>query len=222
MLRRVRTAALWLYVALSGCAARQRATPAPLPLAPPPPPPASGTGAAPVAPAELAGIVFIEDDYARALAVARARHLPLFVDAWATWCHTCLSMKSYVFPDPTLRGFASRFVWLSVDTEREENATLVSRLGVRVLPTFYVIEPSSERAVVAWPGSLTAPELAELLEEADDTLWPEFQQLSSAIRGYIDQLTDRVVADVIHGDASDVDERPEPRQLTGAPTKVQD
>ncbi len=28
---------------------------------------------------------FIEDDYPKALALARARHLPLFVDAWAPW-----------------------------------------------------------------------------------------------------------------------------------------
>ena len=36
-------------------------------------------------------IEFIEDDYPRALAEARARAVPLFVDAWAPWCHTCLS-----------------------------------------------------------------------------------------------------------------------------------
>jgi hypothetical protein len=28
---------------------------------------------------------FIEDDYPRALAAAKARQLPLFVDAWAPW-----------------------------------------------------------------------------------------------------------------------------------------
>jgi len=28
---------------------------------------------------------FIEDDYPRALAEARARKVPLFVDAWAPW-----------------------------------------------------------------------------------------------------------------------------------------
>jgi hypothetical protein len=28
---------------------------------------------------------FIEDDYPRALAEARARKLPLFVDSWAPW-----------------------------------------------------------------------------------------------------------------------------------------
>ena len=28
---------------------------------------------------------FIEDDYDRALAVAKTRHLPLFIDSWAPW-----------------------------------------------------------------------------------------------------------------------------------------
>lgn len=28
---------------------------------------------------------FIDDDYARALADAKKRHVPLFVDAWAPW-----------------------------------------------------------------------------------------------------------------------------------------
>jgi hypothetical protein len=32
-----------------------------------------------------AALPFFEDDYARALAEARARSLPLFVEAWAPW-----------------------------------------------------------------------------------------------------------------------------------------
>jgi len=28
---------------------------------------------------------FIEDDYARALTEARAKHLPVFVESWAPW-----------------------------------------------------------------------------------------------------------------------------------------
>jgi tetratricopeptide (TPR) repeat protein len=92
--------------------------------------------------------------------------VPLFVDAWAPWCHTCLSMRSYVFPDPALSGLAERFVWLSVDTERPQNAAFVSKLGVRVLPTLYVIDPASQEPILAWSGSLTAVELAGLLEDA--------------------------------------------------------
>ena len=32
-----------------------------------------------------AGLPFVEDDYPKALAEARARKLPLFVEAWAPW-----------------------------------------------------------------------------------------------------------------------------------------
>jgi hypothetical protein len=31
------------------------------------------------------GLAFIEDDYSRALALARARGIPIFIDAWAPW-----------------------------------------------------------------------------------------------------------------------------------------
>ena len=129
--------------------------------------PAPDAATLPTSPAEPseAPIVFIENDYAQALAEARSRGVPLFIDTWAAWCHTCLSLRSYVFPDPSLRRFASRFVWLSVDTERDESAALVGRLGVTVLPTLYVLDPATEKPVVAWPGSLTAAELADLLDD---------------------------------------------------------
>jgi endonuclease YncB( thermonuclease family) len=38
------------------------------------------------APLRAAGnLPFIDDDYAKALAEARARKLPLFIEAWAPW-----------------------------------------------------------------------------------------------------------------------------------------
>jgi len=110
------------------------------------------------------GLRFIEDDYARALAEARASRVPMLIDAWASWCHTCLSMRSYVFSDPSLGPFARRFVWLSLDTEREQNAQAVLRLGVKDLPTLFVVDPSSEATTFAWSGSLTAHELTAMLD----------------------------------------------------------
>lgn len=161
-----------MVAGLTACASAPPPAPSPaapaLPIAsssPAPVDPSARAAPAPTPPAD-APIAFIENDYARALAEARARGVPLFIDTWAAWCHTCLSLRSYVFPDPSLQRFSSRFVWLSVDTERDENADLVSRLAVKVLPTLYVLDPASEKPVVAWPGSLTAPELADLLDEA--------------------------------------------------------
>jgi tetratricopeptide (TPR) repeat protein len=107
---------------------------------------------------------FIENDYAHGLAEARARGVPLFIDAWAPWCHTCLSMRAYVFPDARLQPLSARFVWLALDTEREENAPTVTRLGIKVLPTLFVIDAATEETRLAHEGSLTAAELARLLE----------------------------------------------------------
>jgi len=46
-------------------------------------------GAAAARPADVSGpgpvLPFIDDDYARARAEARARELPLFIEAWAPW-----------------------------------------------------------------------------------------------------------------------------------------
>jgi hypothetical protein len=57
----------------------------------------------------------------------------------------------------------------------------------------------------------------------NDTLWPEFQQISAALRGYVDQVTDRILTDVFHGDSSEAQEVAEPRQLSaGAVVDVED
>lgn len=47
----------------------------------------------------------------------------------------------------------------------------------------------------------------------DETLWPEYQQLSETLRGYLDEVTERVVAQVLHADSSEAPEAEEPRQL---------
>ena len=38
-----------------------------------------------LAPAHKTALPFIEDDYARALAEAKAKDLPLFIEMWAPW-----------------------------------------------------------------------------------------------------------------------------------------
>jgi hypothetical protein len=45
---------------------------------------AAALAASPASAAKSA-LPFIEDDYPRALAEARARKLPIFVEAWAPW-----------------------------------------------------------------------------------------------------------------------------------------
>lgn len=46
---------------------------------------ATSPAARPSAAAEPARVEFIEDDVPRAVALAKERKVPLFVDAWASW-----------------------------------------------------------------------------------------------------------------------------------------
>lgn len=119
------------------------------------------------APVEQAqALPFIEDDYERALATAKQRNVPVFVDVWASWCHTCLSMKQYVLTDPVLHKLASSVVWLAIDSERGDNAAFLKRFPTRNLPTLWLIEPSTQVPLLKWIGAATARELKGVLEDA--------------------------------------------------------
>jgi hypothetical protein len=48
-----------------------------------------------------------------------------------------------------------------------------------------------------------------------ETLWPEYQQINAAMRTYLDEVTDRIIAEVIHGDSSEAAEVAEPPKLAG-------
>jgi thioredoxin-like negative regulator of GroEL len=113
---------------------------------------------------EQAGhIVFSENDYARALATAKRTKKPLFVDAWAPWCHTCLSMRSYVFDDPVMKPLAGQFVWLAMNTETPPGEEFVQKFPMSNWPTLWVIDPTSQTPLVKWVGSATATELSAVL-----------------------------------------------------------
>jgi thioredoxin-like negative regulator of GroEL len=109
------------------------------------------------------GIVFIDDDYAGALAKAKAQHKPLFLDSWATWCHSCLSMKAFVFPDAGLRAAKDAVVWLAVETEMEKNRAVVEKFPVDGLPTFLVIDPDTEQVIGKWLGSSSVNEMRQFV-----------------------------------------------------------
>lgn len=107
---------------------------------------------------------FIHDDYARAIAEAKRRNRFVFVDAWAPWCHSCLSMRAYVLSDPLLAPLANEFVWLAIDTEKDENAAFVAKFTNRVWPTLWVLDPTHEEIALRWEGTATAAELVTLLK----------------------------------------------------------
>jgi tetratricopeptide (TPR) repeat protein len=131
---------------------------------PPPRPSARGDvelGANPPAARELP---FIEDDYSGARARAAAERKLLFVDAWATWCHTCLSMKRFVLPDPGLAPMRDAVIWLSVETEAEKNRDFVEKYPIDGLPTFFLVDPAREEVVARWLGAGTVNELRRFVQ----------------------------------------------------------
>lgn len=108
-------------------------------------------------------IAWFEDDYAAALACAKEQKKPLVIDMWAPWCHTCISMQTTVFLDPSLKEIADKYVWVALDTDREENAAAVGKLSRSAMPTFYVIGPD-EAVLSRFVGAATVAQFKEFLD----------------------------------------------------------
>lgn len=52
---------------------------------------------------------------------------------------------------------------------------------------------------------------------ADEVLWPEFTELNETLRAHLESVTKRVIAQAIHGDQADAEERPGRESKSGAP-----
>jgi hypothetical protein len=76
-------------------------------------------------------------------------------------------MHVYVFPDEALARHAGRFVWLSLDTERPENAAFLEKYPVEVWPSLLVIDPRDGGVVLRWVGAATVSQLVTLLDDAE-------------------------------------------------------
>ena len=110
-------------------------------------------------------LTFIEDDYPKALAAARAQHKPLFVDFWATWCHSCLSMQRFVLADPGMKPVADSVVWASVETERDPNKAVVEMYPLDGWPTFLILDPDTGAVLGRFLGSGTVQDMRAFVQD---------------------------------------------------------
>lgn len=76
-------------------------------------------------------------------------------------------MRAFVFTDRALERQAGRFVWLSIDAEKERNAGFLEKYPIQAFPTLLVIDPASERAALRWIGGATRPQLERLLDDGE-------------------------------------------------------
>ena len=67
-------------------------------------------------------ISWIHDDWEAARKDAIAGKKLIAIDVWATWCHTCLSMKHYTLQEAPLKRVAEQHTWLSLDFDKTANA----------------------------------------------------------------------------------------------------
>lgn len=131
---------------------------------------ASPDSAAPAADAAAtaahSGLAWIDDDVPGAMAKAKKEGKLVFVDTWAEWCHTCISMKHYVLDSPALRSFGEQVVFVAVDTEKDKNAAFVDQNAIDVWPTFFVLDPEKGDVLGYWPGSGSVKEMDAFIREA--------------------------------------------------------
>jgi thiol-disulfide isomerase/thioredoxin len=136
--------------------------------------PASEQGAATSAPAACAGthseggaLHWFRDAYREALACAAAKGVPLVIDMWAPWCHTCLSMQAYVLTDERFADYDRRMVFLALDTDRDVNAAAVAAFPPAAWPTFFVVSPIDESIQSRFVGAATVEQFARFLDDGE-------------------------------------------------------
>ena len=76
-------------------------------------------------------------------------------------------MRAFVFTDKALERQAGRFVWLSINTEKRENAAVLAKFPVQAWPSFYVIDPKSEKVGLRYVGGATVPQLQRILDDGE-------------------------------------------------------
>src|SRR5690349_12798648 len=74
-------------------------------------------------------------------------------------------MRAFVFTDTTLTRRAGQFVWLEIDTEKARNAALRKKLDIPAIPTFFIVDPATERVALRWVGGFGVAQLDRLLDD---------------------------------------------------------
>jgi len=117
-----------------------------------------------VRPSSHHGLPWYADAPEAAFSAARAEGKLVFVDLWAAWCHTCLSMREYVLTADNLAPVKDRLVFLALDTERKENAQSLQALPIAAWPTFYLVD-AAHNLHGRWVGAASTTQLVGFVRD---------------------------------------------------------
>lgn len=98
-------------------------------------------------------------------------------------------MRAYTWTDKALTRHAGRFVWLSLDMEKPQNAVARKAIGIRAFPTLYVVDPSDGHVAIRWLGGASIAQLERLFDDGELAVkggakGPALEALVAADRAY--------------------------------------
>ena len=70
--------------------------------------------------------------------------------------------------DPTLAGYAGRFVWLELDFDNPANREFLARYDVTYTPSLFLLDARTERVAAKQLGGMTVHELQSFLERGEN------------------------------------------------------
>jgi len=94
---------------------------------------------------ETQGIVFFHGTLQQGLDEAAKRGVPVFIDAFTTWCGPCKMMSSTVFPDKEVgEYYNANFICMKIDMEKEEGPQIAAKYAVRSYPSFLFLKSNGD------------------------------------------------------------------------------
>lgn len=112
------------------------------------------------------GIVFIEQDWDKALKQAKTEKKLVFLDIYATWCGPCKLLKKNTFTDEKAAAFFNKnFVNVSIDGEKGVGPQLAQKFSIQAYPSLIVADAEGN-PVLYTMGYIDANTLIQFAEAA--------------------------------------------------------
>lgn len=129
------------------------------------------------------GILFRNISFEEAIQNSKSEKKPIFLHAYASWCHYCQYMADSVYTDGEVGSYYnSHFICIKMDMEKD-GKELNKKLRVKTFPTHVFFDTTAAIMMHRAAGKRTKPEFLELGHDALDTN----KQLRTFERRYFDK-----------------------------------